>query len=307
MAHKMKKKTVKELNEDFILMENKLEKFEKMVNNLTAKIEALEKHKKDSPNVSKSGPESENVDENKYACKKCDCIFGRKDELKLHLKEKHKPEIKCNMCGEMFNLLFELENHLKKHDEVETLKCNICEKIFYMKWRLKKHEEAHKLSNVKFCHYFNNNKVCPFEEIGCMFKHAFSEECKFKKQCRNNLCQFRHSSININCESDSNTGEEQIDVVNYGTDDHLDLEYETEEEEEDLECDECGKVSDNFDDYIEHRGRGDCVFWCNHCDKFFRQEVDLKKHVEKHCTKCCKQFTTKNAVKEHNCNCNSIL
>ena len=82
----------------------------------------------------------------------------------------------------------------------------------------------------------------------------------------NNLCQFRHSSINK--ETDSNTIEEQIEDINDDTDDQLDLESET-EEEEDLECDECGKVSETFDEYIEHRGRGDCVFWCNHCDKFF--------------------------------------
>ena len=30
---------------------------------------------------------------------------------------------------------------------------------------------------------------------------------------------------------------------------------DSEIEEEDLECDECGKVSENFDAYIEHRGK----------------------------------------------------
>ena len=55
---------------------------------------------------------------------------------------------------------------------------------------------------------------------------------------------------------------------------------ESENEEEDLEYDECGEVSENFDAYIEHRGKGDCVFWCNNCDKFFRQEEDLKKHTD---------------------------
>ena len=81
---------------------------------------------------------------------------------------------------------------------------------------------------------------------------------------------------------------------------------ESEEEEEDLECDECGKVSDNFDEYIEHRGKGDCVYWCNHCDKFFRQEDDLKKHVDKHCTNCDKEFETKKACNSHKTTCSSI-
>ena len=43
-----------------------------------------------------------------------------------------------------------------------------------------------------FCHYFNNQKKCPFEEIGCMFLHADSEDCKFQNTCNKNLCQFKH-------------------------------------------------------------------------------------------------------------------
>ena len=43
------------------------------------------------------------------------------------------------------------------------------------------------------------------------------------------------------------------------------------EEEEDLECELCGKVCDDFDSYLEHSGMGDCVVYCNHCDKTFIQ------------------------------------
>ena len=95
-------------------------------------------------------------------------------------------------------------------------------------------------------------------------------------------------------------------MVNTCNDD-LNSDSESEIEEEDLERDECGQVSENFDAYIEHRGKGDCVFWCDQCDKFFRQEEDLKKHKEKHCTNCAKQFTTKNACNSHKTTCNSIL
>jgi hypothetical protein len=35
------------------------------------------------------------------------------------------------------------------------------------------------------------------------------------------------------------------------------------------DCNECGEVSEKFDAYIEHKRKGDCVFWCNDCDKFF--------------------------------------
>jgi hypothetical protein len=56
---------------------------------------------------------------------------------------------------------------------------------------------------------------------------------------------FKYSSIDINFETDNKTAES-----------HIDLESET----------EYGKVSNNFDAYIEHRGRRDCVFFCNQCN-----------------------------------------
>ena len=91
------------------------------------------------------------------------------------------------------------------------------------------------------------------------------------------------------CNEKNNLFEKQTDDAMEN--DPSDLESEA--EEEDLECEECGKVSENFDAYIEHRGIGDCVFWCDHCDKFFRQEVDLEKHVEKHCKNVANNFQLK--------------
>ena len=45
----------------------------------------------------------------------------------------------------------------------------------------------------KKCHYFNNRKTCPFDEIGCMFAHETSEMCRFDKICNNKLCPFQHT------------------------------------------------------------------------------------------------------------------
>ena len=267
--------------------------------NQSERIETLEKQVNET-NVPKA-PTTESVKNDvngeKYHCKRCDSNFKHKHELKVHIRESHKKETKCTVCGETFSFTHELEIHLKKH-EVETLKCEKCDKTFYLKWRLEKHKKAHDLVDIRFCHYFNNSKHCPYDEVGCMFRHDKSQECKFQKECRFKLCQYMHS-----CNEKNNLFEKQ-------TDDAMEndpSELESGSEEEDLEFEECGKVSENFDAYIEHRGIGDCVFWSDHCDKFVRQEVDLEKHVEKHCTKCGKQLSTKNAVNMHMTNCNSIL
>ena len=42
-----------------------------------------------------------------------------------------------------------------------------------------------------FCHYFNNEKDCPFEEE-CIFVHEESEICKFGKACERILCMYKH-------------------------------------------------------------------------------------------------------------------
>ena len=40
---------------------------------------------------------------------------------------------------------------------------------------------------IKFCHFFNNQVECPFEENGCMFTHSVSPQCKFKDSCLNSI------------------------------------------------------------------------------------------------------------------------
>ena len=49
-------------------------------------------------------------------------------------------------------------------------------------------------SNKKltFCHYYNNGKVCPYEELGCKFWHQKSSFCTKKDRCQNNLSQYQH-------------------------------------------------------------------------------------------------------------------
>ena len=96
-----------------------------------------------------------------------------------------------------------------KHSTEKENACNFCGKTFHLKWRLEKHKEIHdKEKSLKYCHFFNNHKVCPYEEIGCKFLHVKSERCKFT-DCRNPLCQFSHNDEKDNLESDED--EEEFD------------------------------------------------------------------------------------------------
>ena len=120
-----------------------------------------------------------------------------------------------------------------------------------------------------------------------MFLHAKSEFCKFKKSCKNDLCQFRHEVIekamsDHNAEQVVNNSDNSTNDIEANVDNESDSDVES-EEGEDLECEDCGKVSENFDKYIEHRGMGGCAYYCYPCNETFRYEKDLKRHEQRHC------------------------
>ena len=73
--------------------------------------------------------------------------------------------------------------------------CEICNKVFQTKWRKRKHSEMHSNDETKKCHYFNNDKLCPYEEVGCKFVHIDSEMCFNGTKCKNSLCSFKHKNI----------------------------------------------------------------------------------------------------------------
>ena len=87
---------------------------------------------------------------------------------------------------------------MKTHIETsKEFKCSTCDKEFFLQWRLNQHIKGHAEKERKFCHYFNNFKSCPFEEIGCRFNHDHAAFCKFEKLCTMTEDEFGdvHSSL----------------------------------------------------------------------------------------------------------------
>ena len=100
---------------------------------------------------------------------------------------------KCDHCDQIFDKQSDLENHMTDIGIQGNHKCNQCESIFITDWRLKKHEKIHSTTKKRRnCHYFNSGKSCPFEKLGCKFKHIYSEPCNFGQSCKFTMCQFKH-------------------------------------------------------------------------------------------------------------------
>ena len=129
-----------------------------------------------------------------FSCDHCRYSISSKKELKEHVKMCHPKDIRCKLCDTAFEENHMLEYHLQNvHNEKKSFKCNDCERTFVLQWRLDKHVKMHSPKKVvKTCHYFNNGRLCPFQDIGCMFLHSNAPFCKYSNMCMKTMCQYRH-------------------------------------------------------------------------------------------------------------------
>ena len=242
----------------FEMLERKLEENSVCMKTLQNKLEETVANV-DNNLQSKIDDKVDNGRKIAYDCKKCDETFTEKSKLKSHIKTKHPKVIRCHVCDMIFEKTYQLELHLKSHD-VEDFKCKVCEKVFRLRWRLEKHEAAHTLNNVKFCHYFNNGKKCPYEDIGCMFNHKVSDNCRYNQFCRNRLCQFRHDNEQNKHSEDENDLDKES---------NNDSDCEAESESEAIECDLCGSLFEKEYELTEHQETGNCGYLCEPCGVSF--------------------------------------
>ena len=143
---------------------------------------------------------------------------------------------------------------------------------FVLEWRLKKHRSIHteKAVNLKFCHYYNNNKACPFSQLGCMFRHEDSPFCLNNKKCIIKLCQVKHSQTDT---KEKNT----CDKCDYNTDSvenfkmhieelHIRKSDQQSEDKEMFETEVKSNFPEVFDLYLTNQNHIPCYF-CDYVSK----------------------------------------
>ena len=234
-----------EVEKEFKHLKETVKILEGKVNNANLKVKELEE---------KLARISDKSKDNQIKCNVCETEFSSRKNLRKHIKESHQTQINCNSCKESFTNNSDLENHLEEvHTDSPKFKCDHCGKKFILQWRLRKHLAIHFDEKTKKCHYFNNEKTCPFEKIGCMFLHMQSEICFFGKRCINKLCQYKHKSETNACHA---SVEENVQVEkspkksdNENTDDQDD---DTDSVDTDIEDDE-NKII--FQRFLENKER----------------------------------------------------
>ena len=89
--------------------------------------------------------------------------------------------------------------------------CDECDNVFKYEIVLEKHIEAAHEDVELFCHYFNNDKDCPFEEE-CIYIHEESDNCKFANNCERKFCMFKHVNTE-ECETAEDSDDDDDDKI----------------------------------------------------------------------------------------------
>ena len=187
----------KELEVEFKTLSNEFKELKSLTEKLFKKYENLETKYKKCLKI-KANPG--------FKCRVCDQECENLQDLQKHKEEKHDrlEEFKCGECDRCFKSEKKLEVHEKTHEKFE---CEECDKMFNYENLLERHVDAvHSDPDfVIYCHYFNNDKECPFGDV-CIYEHDESDECKYGKACERLMCMYRHK-----CQDEENDDDEDDD------------------------------------------------------------------------------------------------
>ena len=201
-----------------------------------------------------------------FKCKNCGDKFENVKEFQKHKQENKSCHgtFQCDECEKTFKIKQQLEDHVKIHTKYP---CDDCDKVFNYEVTLQRHVEAAHESCELFCHYYNNNKDCPYNDQ-CVFIHEESDECKYGKACERMLCMFKHDESDDEAESD---------------DDEEDSEDE-EEEDEDETVDEIKPSLEKVRDALEKINallkKVSPNFKCQHCEFEGKNQNGLNMHMK---------------------------
>ena len=281
MAVKLPKMTMKSLQIELNLFKEELKITRKELEGVKEELNDVKEERKN---------EKEAVDypklnsDNEFSCKICDQTFRLKKTLKKHNQSNHTELTQCKSCDKTFRKACDLELHIKdNHESAGHLECDICGKTFVLKWRLEKHQDIHINKNIRKFHYFNNQKCCPFEAIGCMFAHSLSEKCKYGEMCTKKLCSFQHQKKDVTENEHEDNLENKDDLENLVEDnvgDDNQIEMTEDEEYFDLYVEH--NFSLIYEKYVSSRRQINC-YLCEFCSKskILRNiQGELKEHLE---------------------------
>ena len=252
----MTRKTLKDIASEFDDIKKELQ----AIKDLKATLEdIIEKYKNQEKNAKENLIRNASV----YRCNICDENFSTPDDLRRHIKDEHTKrngKFVCEVCEKTFDVEWKMNAHSKSH---KSFPCDQCAKSFQYEETKEKHVTATH-GNVKlYCHFFNNNKECPYNE-NCIFIHGDSQLCKYNARCERPFCMYKHG-----------TAQSEVDV---GSKDYKELEDKVDDLDEGEHNSDGNSDEDDNDDEVDDLDEGE-VNSDSDCDQN-GDESENKKKVE---------------------------
>ncbi|XP_033224515.1 zinc finger protein 23-like [Belonocnema kinseyi] len=188
-----------------------------------------------------------------FACDICEKKFAAKESIKPHLMRIHFREktFKCPKCDESFELLIQLNRHLKTHTKFP---CQKCDKIFATEFKLRNHLVQHTGEKPFSC-----------------------SVCKKRFVSKPNLTQHIRT----------HTGEKPFSCVKcdkrFASTSNLKLHSRTHTGLKPYKCSECGKGFTNSSNLSQHLPihTGEKKFTCSICSYGCNHSGNLRRHYKK--------------------------
>ena len=228
-------------------------------------------------------------------CNNCEKIPVSRIVLKKHKIGQDPPKsvFKCDQCEKVFNEEWMMSAHLKTH---KKYKCEKCDKTFKYLDIKKKHVLIRHENTKLYCHFYNNQKTCPFDEE-CIFLHEDSKYCKYDLVCEQKFCMFKHRN-NVEPEKD-----DENDIIEIESDSIHDDETVQEEDIDELENSVNDTVNKTFVNHSQVN-TSEQMFKCENCVFRAGRKSDVNNHKRASHNWCpifiTKERLTKHMSKKHN-------
>lgn len=229
--------------------------------------------------------ENEPVDDGD-SCPFCKKKFLKPYNLQRHLKiHENKREHKCNLCSRAFNDKSDLRRHERTHTGQKPFECEVCEMSFTKKSDLTRHRKTH--SDVwelkcKYCskRFYRKDALIAHKKVHK--KYSENEEEIFKYTCS---CGLRSNDIDSLDKHVLEMGHKKLFTCevcqNCFVDNDIFKKHQRYHQERMYICGDCGKAFAHSCDLVKHRRihTGERPYLCPTCGKTFKRSTHLKSHV----------------------------